>query len=72
MGHIFECFTLNGTALGVYALLPSEKALGYNEIKKTLLKKFDLAEDGFKRKLRSCSTEPCETFSEFSVILKVV
>ena len=58
---------LKGRALD--ALLPSDKALDYNELKKALLKRFDLIEDGFKRKLRLCRQEPCETFSQFSVRL---
>ena len=60
---------LKGRVLDVYALLPSDKALDYNELKKALLKRFDMTEDGFKRKFRSCKPEPCETFSQFSVRL---
>ena len=60
---------LKGRALDVYALLPSEKALDYNELKKSLLKRYELTEDGFKRKFRACRPEPGETFSQFSVRL---
>ena len=38
---------LKGRALDVYALLPVEKALDYNELKKALLKRYELTEDGF-------------------------
>ena len=60
---------LKGRALDVYALRPSEKALDYNELKKSLLKRYELTEDGFKRKFRACRPEPGETFSQFSVRL---
>ena len=60
---------LKGRALDVYALLPVEKALDYNELKKALLKRYELTEDGFKRKFRSCRPELGETFSQFSVRL---
>ncbi|MCG7875094.1 MAG: RNase H-like domain-containing protein [Candidatus Thiodiazotropha endolucinida] len=60
---------LKGRALDVYALLPYEKALDYDELKQALLKRFELTEDGFKRKFRSCRPEAGETFSQFSVRL---
>ena len=68
MGNSFECI-ITGRALDVYALLPSEKTLDYNKLKKSLLKMYELTEDGFKRKCRSCRPEPGETFSQFSVRL---
>lgn len=60
---------LKGRALDVYALLPSDKALDYNELKTALLKRYELTEDGFKRKFRSCRPEAGETFGQFSVRL---
>ena len=41
---------LKGRALDVYALLPPDQALDYDALKTALLKRFDLTEDGFKRK----------------------
>ena len=58
---------LRGKALDVYALLPSAEALNYDALKSALLKRYDLTEDGFKRKFRSCRPEMGETFSQFSV-----
>ena len=60
---------LKGRALDVYALLPSEKSCNYNEFKKALLKRYELTEDGFKRKFGSGRPEIGETFSQFSVRL---
>lgn len=60
---------LKGRALDVYALLPSDKALDYNELKKALLKRYELTEDGFKRKFRACRPECGETFCQFTVRL---
>ena len=60
---------LKGHALDVYALLPSDKALDYNVLKDALLKRYDMTEDGYKRKFRSCRPEQGETFSQFTVRL---
>ena len=58
---------LKGKALNVYALLPSDQALDYDALKMALLKRYELTEDGFKRKFRSCRPELGETFCQFSV-----
>ena len=60
---------LKGRALDVNALLPSDKAVDYNELKKALLKRYELTEDGFKRKFRACRPECGETFCQFTVRL---
>lgn len=60
---------LKGNALNVYALLPPEQALDYEALKTSLLKRFDMTEDGFKQKFRSCRPESGETFQQFSVRL---
>ena len=60
---------LKGRALDVYALLPSDEASNYKALKTALLKRYDLTEDGFKLKFRSCRPENCETFLQFSVRL---
>ena len=60
---------LKGRALDVYALLPSDEASNYKALKTALLKRYDLTEDGFKLKFRSCRPESCETFLQFSVRL---
>ena len=58
---------LKGKVLDVYALLPFDQALDYDALKMTLLKRYELTEDGFKRKFRSCRPELGETFGQFSV-----
>ena len=60
---------LRGKALDVYALLPIEQSLDYNVLKTSLLKRYDLTEDGFKRRFRSSRPDPGETFVQFSVRL---
>ena len=49
--------------------MPPEQALDYKALKTALLKRFDLTEDGFKRKFRASRPEGAETFSQFSVRL---
>ena len=58
---------LKGKALDVYALMPSEQSLDYHALKTALLKRYDLTEDGFKRKFRSCRPDVGETFVQFMV-----
>lgn len=58
---------LKGRALDVYALMPPERALDYDELKLALLRRYDLTVDGFKRKFRSSRPEQGETFTQFAV-----
>ncbi|XP_041375943.1 uncharacterized protein LOC121388603 [Gigantopelta aegis] len=60
---------LKGRALDVYASMPSEQALNYNNLKEALLKRYDLTEDGFRLKFRTGKPETGETFQQFSVRL---
>ncbi|CAC5377450.1 unnamed protein product [Mytilus coruscus] len=62
----------HGTALGPKIPLskkPVDKALDYAALKDALLKMYDVTEDGFKRRFRSCRPEPGDTFIQFSVRL---
>ena len=43
---------LQGMALDVYALMPKEDALNYDKLKVALLKRYELTEEGFKRKYK--------------------
>jgi hypothetical protein len=58
---------LKGKALDVYALMPAEQALDYEALKNALLRRYDLTEDGFKRKFRLGRPEVGETFGQFVV-----
>ncbi|XP_062599512.1 uncharacterized protein LOC134261046 [Saccostrea cucullata] len=58
---------LKGRALDIYALLPADDALDYDNLKIALLKRYELTEDGFKHKFRSAKPETGETFVQFSV-----
>lgn len=60
---------LRGKALDVYALMPKTDALIYQSLKTVLLRRFELTDDGFKTKFRSCRPEQCETFAQFSARL---
>ena len=61
---------LQGKALGVYALMPQEDAMDYDKLKCALLQRYQLTEEGFKRKYRKCRPETGETFQQFSARLK--
>ena len=61
---------LQGKALDVYALMPKEDALNYYKLKVALLKRYELTEEGFKRKYKKCRPENGETFQQFTTRMK--
>ena len=61
---------LQGKALDVYALMPKEDALNYYKLKVALLKRYELTEEGFKRKYKKCRPESGETFQQFTTRMK--
>ena len=61
---------LQGKALDVYALMPKEDALNYDKLKVALLKRYELTEEGFKRKYNKCRPENGETFQQFTTRMK--
>jgi len=56
---------LKGRALDVYSRLPPEQAGDYDRLKDTLLKRYLLSADGFKKRFRSVKPELGETPSQF-------
>ena len=52
---------LTGKALDVYSRLSDEVALDYDKVKQALLIKYQLTEDGLKKKYRELETEEGET-----------
>ena len=48
---------LKGKALDVFARLPPEDALDFDELKAALYKRFDMTEDGFRKRFRSSKPE---------------
>ena len=61
---------LQGKALDVYALMPKEDALNYDKLKVALLKRYELTEEGFKRKYKECRPENGKTFQQFTTRMK--
>ena len=61
---------LQGKALDVYALMPKEDALNYDKLKVALLKRYELTEEGFKRKYKKCRQENGETYQQFTTRMK--
>ena len=61
---------LKGKALEVYSRLTPEAAMDYDVLKKALLKRFELTEEGFKKRFRTCRPEQGETFGQFIIRLE--
>lgn len=57
---------LKGKSLDVFARLPTDKALDYDQLKSALLKRFNLTEDGFRIKFRTSYPEEGETFQQYA------
>ena len=61
---------LSGRALEVYSRLSEEAALGYDRVKLALMKRYDLTEDGYRRKFRASKAEVDESPEQFIVRLE--
>ena len=56
---------LTGRALDVYSRLPEETAGDYDRLKEALLKRYDLTEDGYRRRFRDGKPEKGESSEQF-------
>ena len=61
---------LKGKTLDVYALMPVEEGLNYDMLKAASLKRYELTEEGFKRRYKRCRPDSGETFQQFTSRLK--
>jgi len=62
---IYLSALLKGKALDVYSRLPPDQANDYGTLKQALLKRYQLSEDGFKRKFRTARAEVGESPTQF-------
>ena len=60
---------LSGRALEVYSRLSEEAARDYGKVKIALMKRYDLTEDGYRRKFRASKPEVDESPDQFIVRL---
>ncbi|XP_073242186.1 uncharacterized protein [Porites lutea] len=60
---------LSGLALEVYSRLSEEAAQDYDRVKLVLMKRYDLTEDGYRRKFRASKPEVDESPEQFIVRL---
>ena len=60
---------LSGRALKVYSRLSEEAAQDYDRVKLALMKRYDLTEDGYRRKFRASKPEVDESPEQFIVRL---
>ncbi|CAH3139267.1 unnamed protein product, partial [Porites lobata] len=60
---------LSGRALEVYSRISEEAAQDYDRVKLALMKRYDLTEDGYRRKFRASKPEVDESPEEFIVRL---
>ena len=60
---------LSGRALDVYSRLSEEDAVNYDKMKLALMKRYDLTEDGYRRKFRGSKPEVDESPDQFIVRL---
>ncbi|XP_033762635.1 uncharacterized protein LOC117344094 [Pecten maximus] len=61
---------LKGKALEVFSRLPVDKALDFEELRKALLLRFEMTEEGFRKSFRTARPEGGETFSQFATRLE--
>jgi len=53
-----------------FSRLPVEQALSFDKLKKALLKRFELTEEGFRKNFRTSRPENGKTFGQFAVRLE--
>ena len=56
---------LKGKALDVYSRLSKESAFDYDTLKASLLKRFEMTEEGFRQRFHTCKPERGESFIQF-------
>ena len=56
---------LTGKGLQVFSSMPSDEALQYDELKKALLKRYEMTKEGFTNKFRHTKPEQGETTHQF-------
>ncbi|GFO01375.1 retroviral-like aspartic protease 1 [Plakobranchus ocellatus] len=61
------CALLTGHALDCYGRLSAEQAKDYDKVKEALVKRYDLTEDGYRRKFRTCKQAEGESSDVFIV-----
>ena len=61
----YLCALLTGKALEVYTSMPRTDVDDYNELKNALLKRYQLTEEGFRRKFREEKPDQGETVYQF-------
>ncbi|GFN86654.1 retroviral-like aspartic protease 1 [Plakobranchus ocellatus] len=61
------CALLTGRALDCYGRLSAEQAKDYDKVKEALMKRYDLTEDGYRRKFRTCKLAEGESPDMFIV-----
>ncbi|GFN96000.1 hypothetical protein PoB_002250600 [Plakobranchus ocellatus] len=64
------CALLTGRALNCYGWLSAEQAKDYDKGKEALMKRYDLTEDGYRRKFHTC--KPAEVESPDMFIVRIV
>ena len=58
---------LSGKALQIFSALGRAEQRDYEKVKESLLKGFELTEEGFRRRFRQTRIQPGETFPQFGV-----
>ena len=61
---------LTGRALEVFCRLSESESIDYDRVKEVLQKRYNLTEDGYRQKFRTCTAEDSENPSMFIVRLR--
>ena len=61
---------LTGKALEVYSRLSDDDAMNYQTLKNALLKRYNLTENGYRQKFRTCKAQMDESIDEFATRMK--
>ena len=57
---------LKGRSLEIFSRLPEDQALDYDRLKTALLQNYQMTEDGYRTRFRTCKPEKQETPTQFA------
>ena len=57
---------LKGRSLDIFSRLPQDQALDYDKLNKALLQNYQMTEDGYRIRFRTCKPEKQETPTQFA------
>ena len=63
---LLQSVLLIGKAREIYSALPVEKSAQYEEVRRAILKAYELVPEAYRQKFRNCKKQDSQTYAEFA------